>query len=253
MNAVAVPEQQALQPVALAGPMGAAMQALQAGMTIDQMRGLLDIQKEWEANEARKAYVADMAAFKLDPPEIFKTKRVAFNDTAYMHATIGDVTGAIVEALAGHGFSHRWDTKQDGGLAIVTCTLTHRLGHSECTTLQAGADQSGKKNAIQAVASTVTYLQRYTLLAACGLATKDLPDDDGHGYRGNSESTYDAAETLRVWTDNAKAAANLPRLNEIRKQAGVAFNAGQDVQGWNSFKAVVEARRTELDSEGGKC
>ncbi len=76
--------------------------------------------------------------------------------------------------LAAHGFSHRWDTKQADGRIEVSCILTHNLGHSESTTLEASPDSSGKKNAIQQVASTVTYLQRYTLLAACGLATKDM-------------------------------------------------------------------------------
>ena len=52
----------------------------------------------------------------------------------------------------------------------MTCVLSHRDGHFEETTLTAGRDDSGKKNAIQQVGSTITYLQRYTLKAALGLA-----------------------------------------------------------------------------------
>lgn len=188
MSEIVEVEQRAEATTALSGPMGSALQALQAGATIEQMQGLLALQKDWEANEARKAYVAAMAEFKKNPPEIFKRKQVNFttrdgDTTSYQHATIGDVTSLTVAGLAAHGFSHRWDTKQDGGRIIVSCILTHNLGHSELTTLEASPDSSGKKNAIQQVASTVTYLQRYTLLAACGLATKDLEDDDGAGAR----------------------------------------------------------------------
>jgi len=127
-----------------------------------------------------------MAEFKRNPPEIFKRKQVAFttrdgDTTSYKHATLGDVTTAIINGLAQHGISHRWDTKQDGGRIIVTCILTHNLGHSESTSLEGAPDASGKKNGIQQVASTVTYLQRYTLLGASGLATKDEEDDDGAG------------------------------------------------------------------------
>lgn len=172
--------------LAVQGPMGNALQALQAGATIEQMQGLLALQKDWEANEARKAYVAAMAEFKKNPPEIFKRKAVNFttrdgDTTSYSHATIGDVTALTVAGLAANGFSHRWDTKQADGKITVSCILTHNLGHSESTTLEAAPDSSGKKNAIQQVASAVTYLQRYTLLAACGLATKDMEDDDGAG------------------------------------------------------------------------
>ena len=65
----------------------------------------------------------------------------------------------------------------DAGMIRVSCIITHVLGHSEQVSLQCGADQSGKKNNIQAVGSTVTYLERYTLLAATGIAVKDQDDD----------------------------------------------------------------------------
>jgi len=177
----------AVQPEAVTnGPLAMALQAVKAGMSVADMRAMLDLQKDWEANEARKAYVAAMAEFKRNPPEIFKRKQVAFttrdgDTTSYKHATLGDVTTAIINGLAQHGISHRWDTKQDGGRIIVTCILTHNLGHSESTSLEGAPDSSGKKNGIQQVASTVTYLQRYTLLGASGLATKDEEDDDGAG------------------------------------------------------------------------
>lgn len=164
--------------------MANAIAALQAGMTIEHLQGIMNLQKEWEANEARKSYVADMAAFKLNPPEILKTKLVGYANrdgsvTGYFHATLGDIAAVVVDSLASHGFSHSWDTKQSDGLITVTCRITHRMGHSESTSMQAAPDQSGKKNAIQAVASSITYMQRYTLLAATGLATRDQSDDDG--------------------------------------------------------------------------
>ncbi|WP_080398455.1 ERF family protein [Burkholderia pseudomallei] len=54
------------------------------------------------------------------------------------------------------------------------------MGHSKMVTMSGAPDNSGKKNAIQQAASTITYLQRYTLLAATGMSTKD-DDDDGAG------------------------------------------------------------------------
>ena len=223
------------------GPLAMAMQAMKAGMSIADMRGMLELQKDWEANEARKAYVQAMSEFKRNPPEIFKRKEVAFSGTQYMHATLGDVTEAIMQALAEHGISHRWDTVQTGGQIVVTCILTHKLGHSESTTLEGAPDDSGKKNRIQQVASTVTYLQRYTLLAATGLATKDVEDDDGQG--GNA---YDGAGLLQDWIGKANAAINLEALNQTRKLAGAEFSAHDDVAGWNAFKLVVEAKREAL-------
>jgi hypothetical protein len=231
---VAAPEVQA-------GPLAMAMQAMKAGMSIADMRGMLELQKDWEANEARKAYVQAMSEFKRSPPEIFKRKEVAFSGTQYMHATLGDVTQAIMQALAEHGISHRWDTVQNGGQIVVTCILTHKLGHSESTTLEGAPDDSGKKNRIQQVASTVTYLQRYTLLAATGLATKDIEDDDGQGGQ-----THDSAALLQDWIAKANAAVNLEALSQTRKMAGAEFEAAGDVQSWNAFKVVVDVKREAL-------
>jgi hypothetical protein len=191
----AAPQQSQGRIVTQATPADLMRYALESGADLDRLEKLMQMQLAWEANEARKAYVAAMAEFKKNPPEIFKDKHVSFDTqkgrTEYDHATIGNVVERVVAALAEHGFSHRWvPGKTEAGLMKVTCVITHRLGHSEETTLEGSADQSGGKNSIQAVASTNTYLQRYSLLMACGLATKDAeyPDDDGRGA-GEQEKT----------------------------------------------------------------
>ena len=154
--------------------------AVQRGASMVELTALMDLQDRYEANQARKAYVEAMAAFKKNAPEIYKDKNVSFTGTSYSHATLGGICEVVIASLASHGLSHRWDTHQPGnGMIVVKCILTHSLGHSESTQLEAPPDNSGKKNGIQQLASTVTYLQRYTLLAATGLATKDIVDDDG--------------------------------------------------------------------------
>lgn len=171
------------------GPMANALAWMQAGGTIEQLRDMLALQKEWEAHEAKKAYTEAMAAFKKNPPEILKDKRVFFKgkegatDTEYWHATLGNVAEKVIAGLAEHGFSHAWTPKREGDRIHVTCTLTHRLGHSESITMDGPLDVSGKKNPIQSAMSTTSYLSRYTLLLITGLAVKDaiLPfDDDGN-------------------------------------------------------------------------
>lgn len=185
MNAVANIEPAQNLPVAQPmNPMQMLGHAVQAGMPIETLRELMKLKQEWEADEARKAFVAAMAAFKANPPELVKDKHVEFTTskgtTAYDHATLGGICAAIIKGLAAHGISHRWETAQQEGRIKVTCVLTHAQGHSESVSLHSAADDSGGKNSIQAIGSAVTYLQRYTLLAATGLAALDQ-DDDGKG------------------------------------------------------------------------
>lgn len=248
MNAVVetTPGAIAVQPTQFSGPMANAVAALQAGMTIEQMQGLMGLQKDWEANEARKAYAVDMAEFKRNVPVIMKTKGVAHSGMAYTHATLGGVVEAISPALALHGFSHNWEIKQDQGLITVTCKLTHRLGHFELTPFTAAPDSSGKKNPIQQVASSITYMQRYTLLAACGVATVDMPDDDGQGSNG-APIDYDQKSVVETWCSRADAAINLESLRVTRTSAAEEFQKAGDVIGWNAVKAHCANCKSKLE------
>lgn len=160
--------------------------AVSGGADLDKLDKLLTLQERWEANEARKAYHVAMAEFKKNPPHIDKDKTVSFSTTSgrtqYNHATLANVTNKINSALSSHGLTASWRTQQNGTIS-VTCRITHSQGHFEETTLSAPADNSGSKNAIQQIGSTITYLERYTLLALTGLATEDM-DDDGAAAGG---------------------------------------------------------------------
>ena len=155
--------------------------AVEKGSDLEKLEKVLELQERWEKNEARKAYHSAMAAFKANPPKINKDKKVGYTTNAgkvgYSHASLANVTEKINSELSKHGLSASWVTTQNGSI-VVTCKITHKLGHSEETTLSAPSDTTGSKNAIQAIGSTITYLERYTLLALTGLATFEM-DDDG--------------------------------------------------------------------------
>ena len=183
--------------------------AVQQGSDIESIRELLKLKREWEADEAKKAYVVAMNAFKKNPPEIFKDQHVSYTTdkgtTEYDHASLSNVVKTIGQALAKHGLSHRWDMDTlEGGVIKVTCVITHKDGHSESVPMQGGADKSGGKNEIQAKGSTITYFQRYTLLAATGLATAGQ-DDDGRGSEPVEYITEEQVADLTSLMDEVKA------------------------------------------------
>ena len=151
--------------------------AVSKGADLEKLEKLLALQERYEATEARKAFNKAIADFKANPPEIDKDKTVQYGNTKYNHASLYNVTEKINSELSKHGLSASWSVKQNG-IISVTCKITHTRGHSEETTLSAPSDTSGSKNAIQAIGSTITYLQRYSLLSLTGLATYDQ-DDDG--------------------------------------------------------------------------
>lgn len=199
--------------------------ALDQNADLDRIEQLYALKRQYDADEARKAYVAAMARFKASPLTIAKDKHVKFatakGTTEYDHATIGNVVKVICAGLGADGFSHRWDTKQDSGKITVTCIITHEQGHSESTTLTASPDDSGGKNGIQSIASTVTYLQRYTLLAATGMATSDQEDPDGrdtHKSAAEIEAQEKARAVEQSWLDAIDSCVDEAGLAKIKRE-----------------------------------
>lgn len=156
-------------------PMQMLSMAVDQGADLDKLEKLMDLQQRWEESEGKKAYSEAMASFqsKLDP--IVK-KRQAHNSS---YADIDDIAKAIRPILDEAGLSYRFEQQQDEKNITVTCIVTHRMGHNESTSFTAPADTSGGKNAIQAMASTVTYLRRYTLTGALGITTGNDDNDGG--------------------------------------------------------------------------
>ena len=197
--------------------------AVEKGADADQLAKLMELQLKWEANEARKAYIRAMQTFKAHAPEILKTRQVTYGagtgKVDYSHAELDKITQQIGEGLRAVGITHCWRTSEANGKPTVTCILTHELGHSEeAATLSGPADKSGGKNDIQAIGSTITYLERYTLLAATGLAAKNTDDDgrtqgmDENGVQDYIIQLQDAnsvEELQKVWREAVQKAKDL--------------------------------------------
>lgn len=148
----------------------------------ETLERLMALHERWEKSQARKAFDEAMAAAKSEIPTIIKNREVDFTSskgrTNYRHEDLAEIARTVDPILSKHGLSYRYRaTSNINEPVTVTCILAHRDGHSEETTLSAGRDDSGNKNNIQGVGSTITYLQRYTLKAALGLAASN--DDDG--------------------------------------------------------------------------
>lgn len=222
-------------------PMDMIAQAVARGTSVEELGKLMDLQERWSKEEARKAFIAAMNQFKANPPQIFKNKAVHHNGVfKYKHATLDNCAEAIGSALSKVGISYRWETAQkEGGVISVACILTHTMGHSERTPLEASPDQSGGKNSIQAVGSTVTYLQRYTLLAATGMAVENM-DDDAQGGKRMSE---DAKEQ---WMLRIAECKNDKEAGELWKQISKATTAAGDVEAHDELRAAMVAKRKEL-------
>lgn len=157
--------------------------AVKQNLDIDKLEKLMELQERWQAGEARKEFLRSMSQFQANCPTLEKTKRVDFTSksgsrTRYSYAPLGEINEKIKKPLADAGLSYRYEIKERENKLIVTCIVSHLLGHSERTEMEANKDDSGGKNDIQQRGSSITYLQRYSLIAALGISTAD-EDIDG--------------------------------------------------------------------------
>ncbi|MGN6095458.1 MAG: ERF family protein [Bosea sp. (in: a-proteobacteria)] len=158
-------------------PLSLLSSALDRGVDEHVLSQLIDLHERGRADDARRAFEAGLTAAKAELPVIAKTQIASIGSKHYRHEDLAEIARAIGPILAQHGLAYRFRSNSDGERVTITCVISHRDGHSEENSLSAGADHSGDKNPIQAIGSTLTYLQRMTLKAALGLAAAD--DDDG--------------------------------------------------------------------------
>ncbi|MBD9372805.1 ERF family protein [Rhizobium sp. ARZ01] len=203
-NAVQVhtPSQLAVeQPRAVMTPMEMVGRALEMGVSADILKQMMDLRDREEANRGRKAFDAAISRAKADITPVVKN---ATGHNSKRYADFSAIARAVDPILSRNGLSYRFKTTQADKIN-VTCILSHEDGHSEETSLSAPADTSGNKNAIQAIGSTLTYLQRYSLIAALGLAVAE--DDDGRaaGQTEQERITPEQVKIIQILLDQTKS------------------------------------------------
>lgn len=212
-TALALADQQtAIQPIT---PMSLIEMAAARGASIEQMAQLFDLKLRVEADEARKAFVQAMAAFKGETIRIRKDKENTQYTTAgkaSRYVSLGNLVGTVTPFLSKHGLSARWDVDQSAGIK-VTCIVTHAMGHSESVSMLCPPDKSGSKNPIQEIKSSITYAKVCTFESICGLASIDGNlDDDGNGSGKHPEIPEQAYVAHMDNIQNAGSAEELKRL-----------------------------------------
>lgn len=240
-RAVIVSDEPRSTAVVTTTPMMMLAQAVAQGMPIEVLRDLMQLKREVEADEARKAFNVAFAAFKAKAIVIVKNTEIKDGPLkGKKHANLFDVVSVVTPHLSEHGLTIAWKlTKDEKDWIEVTCTLRHAGGHAETVSMGSGPDAGPGRNSIQARCSAKTYLERYTATAILGLAATDA-DDDGNGA-GSKAPEIKAPEGYDNWKADmiARADEGLAKLQESWKNSTDEFRrhvVKVDELWWNSTK-----------------
>lgn len=227
MNKAATQELQRVEAPSMAlTPMSMLDRAIASGAGIEVLEKLMGLQERWEKNESRKAFDEAVANAKA---ELKPVARTATGHNSKKYADFAAIASAVDPIITKHGLSYRFRSDQ-GDRISVTCILSHRAGHSETTTLSGPPDASGSKNAIQAIGSTLTYLQRYSLVQMLGLAAAE--DDDGKagaaGPRIAPAQVEEINELLTAKRADVAAFLKWAKVEKIEDMPAAHYDAALD-------------------------
>jgi hypothetical protein len=225
------------------GPLLILNRAVAKGAPADVLERLLVLQERWEAAQARKAFDGAFAKAKSEIAIVCKNREVDEAESggkSYRYEDLPEIARTVNPILSRHGLSYRFRTATGDDKVTVTCIVSHLGGHSEENSLTAGRDESGGKNDLQALGSAITYLQRYALKAALGLAAAADDDAIGTGTPEECVTAEQAGELERLiaesGADRGKLCAwlKVPDLKEVparqfrcAKDALAARNGGR--------------------------
>lgn len=148
-------------------------------MDVNKLERMLDMQERVLDRQAEQSFQIALAEMQSKMPVIQKTGEIRVGkDVRSKFAKFEDINKAVLPIMRDYGFSLTFETQQADQYINVIGVLRHKDGHKESTQLQIPYDNSGSKNPVQAVGSSVSYGKRYVMTALLNLTVAD-DDDDG--------------------------------------------------------------------------
>ncbi len=215
----------------------------------DKLQKLMDFAERYQANIARQEFNAAMMAFKSEALRI--SRNITYSDgplKGRKYADLFGVVDALIPALSKNGLSHSWKiTKDEAAWLEITCTIRHQGGHSESVAMGGEPDAGPARNKIQARGSAITYLERYTLLAATGMAAAGQDDD---GQRAGDKGGTMGDQAFVSHQDNITNAATAAELQSLYLAAQMAAKEAGDSKAEQTFTTLKNERYRALKKAG---
>ena len=149
---------------------------------VEKMERLLAMHERITTEQRRIGFMAALSRIQAAMPQISK-KGVIYDKLKNVRsrfAKVEDIDAIIRPMLRDEGFSLSFDSTEEGGKYLLSCTLAHEAGHSETKSLVLPLDKSEYRTAVQSVGSTVSYGRRQLTKMHLNIIEAG-EDDDGTG------------------------------------------------------------------------
>ena len=151
------------------------------------------------------------------------------------YADLAEVLNTVRPVYSKHGIAIVQSTGFDGGMVSVTTALVHKEGGY----ITSVASCTPAKTDGQGVGAATTYLRRYSLAAACGVAQED---DDGNSAAHNRPAAAPAKPSNQL-LDLLAATEDATSEEALRSLYKATENLPEHEKG-EARKAIVQKRST---------
>lgn len=181
---------------------------------------LQDRERQAEFSRAKVAAISEM-------PRVFKAGR----SDKHRYAKFEDMHQRVMPILQRHSLTVNFAIGQAGNLITVEAILEHANGiQLRGGPMSMPSDTGPGRNAVQAVASTISYGKRATMKAILNIIESDTPDDDDGNAGGGTGDKLDPRETaLLAEAERAATQGPTTYLEWFKNQDAAA-------KGWLAFK-----------------
>lgn len=176
---------------------------------VETLRGLFELQRDFQKGQAEIEFNQAMARLQPKLPRITKhggvdyTSKKGGDNVKFTFARYEDIDAAVRPLLSVEGFSVSFDQKRIDKEMEYSIRLSHVGGHSEIRTMRLPDDNSGGKNAIQAIGSTITYARRYLLSMILNIVVIGADDDAGGVASINEVQVAEIRELIAAYGKSA--------------------------------------------------
>jgi hypothetical protein len=185
-QAVAVVKQKNVAVIQDNSPASMIRAAAGGKLDLDKLEKYLNMQKDWESNEARKLFNASFTKAQKEIEGVEKTKNNSHTQSKY--ADLGDIIESAKPVYTKYGFAiifYEGESKKESDVRVCADVL-HEAGHKETYHYDIPLDGVGiQGNAnmtkIHGKASSTSYGRRYLMCMIWNIPTQD--DNDGNGSK----------------------------------------------------------------------
>lgn len=238
-----------LAPVVEVTPLQVLLRVIQdPSCDLVRLEKLMDLEKRWRAEQAKRAYVSAFAKFKRNMPDVVKDMLNKQYGSDY--SSLANLVNTTNKVLGEYGLNAAWEPDQSDGKIKISCIMTHEDGHSERVTLFGPPDTSGQKNPLQQIKSTLTYLEGATFQAITGVVARSAStDDDGNGA-GNATGTGTPETGVKMPEGYQKWKADMTaKADEGSEALRAAWAASEGFRGYAATIDELWWRETKRKAE----